>query len=365
MTVRLGLFGTSWWADTMYMPALATHSDASVVAVCGRRKSHTGEFARRWEIERAYTDPDRMLEDNDLDGAIIATSNDSHFHLALACFKRRIHVLCEKPLGLSVTEAEIMSSAAGEAAVTTMVPFTYRFMPVNQWIQRLVSEGYVGRPRHINLRYYTDFANDTAYSWRFDKDIAGSGIIGDIGSHWIDLARWILGESEKSVSAVSSTFVDRDKRPSGEDYQRLEDSSVITVRYRSGAYGVLHVSAVCWEGTAFGQTHHLEVHGDEGTLYGTCDWDTEQAVYGLRAGEKEGRSLLPFPEDLVGNVRMDTVHNTYRDIFRTTEAMTRAWVSAIANGGTCEPTFADGLAVQRVVDAATASSAEGGCPIEI
>lgn len=365
MTVRIGLFGTSWWADSMYMPALETHSKAHVIAVCGRRESTTSDFARRWNIGNAFTEPQQMLEECNLDAAIIATANDSHFDLSLACFRRGMHVLCEKPLGLSVAEAEIMTAAAADAAVTTMVPFTYRFMPVNRWIQRLVSEGYVGRPRHINLRYYTDFANDPSYSWRFDKEVAGSGIIGDIGSHWIDLARWILGERETSISSVSSTFVDRDNRPSGEDYQRLEDSSVMTVRYESGAYGVLHVSAVCWEETPFGQTHHMEVHGDGGTLYGTCDWDAEQAVYGVRSGSKKGRSFLPFPDDLVGGVRMDTVHNTYRDVFRSTEAMTRAWITAIASGGICEPTFADGLAVQRVVDAATASAAQGGCPISV
>jgi len=365
MTVRVGVFGTSWWADTMYLPPLDAHPQAETVAICGRRQAPASALADQWGIPHTFTDADEMLDSVELDAVVIATANDSHHHLALKAIERGLHVLCEKPLGLNVAQAEQMTAAADKAGVITLVPFTYHWMPVNQWVRRLIDQGFVGRPLHINLRYYTDFGFDDSYSWRFDREIAGAGIIGDLGSHWIHMARWMLGDDEASVSAMTSTFVDRALRPDGSDYERLEDSAVLTVRYRSGAYGVIQTSATCWEGTPFGQTHHVEVHGDQGTLYASCDWDTVQQVKGVRQGDTGGAVELPIPDDIWAGVRRDTVHNTYRDVFRTTDVMTRGWITAIAAGTAVEPGFGEGLAVQRVIDAAVLSANQNGAAVPL
>lgn len=365
MTVRVGVIGTSWWADTMYLPPLAAHPDADVVAVCGRRPEPAEAFATTWSVPAWFTDPAEMYAQADLDAIVIATSNDSHHPLAMQAIERGLHVLCEKPLALDAEQGAEMADAAEAAGVVTLVPFTYRYMPVNQWLKRLVSTGYIGRPLHVNARYYTGFGFDSSYSWRFDREIAGSGIIGDLGSHWIDLARWLIDDTEVSVSALTTNFVDRDPRPDGQPYEQVEDSVAMTVRYASGAYALLHTSSVCWEETEpFGQTHHIEIHGDEGTLHATCDWDAVQRVSGVRRGEGGGVKELPIPDDIWGSVRRDVVHDTYRDVFRTTDVMTRAWISAIEAGRSLEPGFADGLAVQRVLDAAVASAASG-CVVTI
>lgn len=348
------------------MPAITAHPGAELMAVCGRRADATRRFAAEAGIERWFTDPPAMLAEVGLDGVVVATANDSHHDLTMAALDAGIHALCEKPLALDVAQARAMRDRAAQRGLITMVPFTYRYMPVNRWVKQLVETGFVGRPFHVSLRYYTGFALDDRYSWRFDRALAGTGVIGDLGAHWIDLSRWLLDEPERSVSAVASTFVERQPRPDGSDYDRLEDSVVMTVRYLSGAYAVLQASAVCWEGTApFGQTHHLEIHGDGGTLYATCDWDTVQEVRGVRRGETGGPRPLPIPDDIWGGVRRDRVHDTYRDVFRTTDAMTRGWISAIADGRPIRPDFDDGLAVQRVVDSAAASAAEGGTPVDI
>jgi predicted dehydrogenase len=364
MTVRVGIFGTSWWADTIYAPPITAHPDAELVAVCGRREAPAQAFADTWSVPQVYTDPEQMLREADLDAVVVATANDSHHDLSIAALNADVHVLCEKPLGLNVAEAERMAALAKDKGAITMVPFTYHYMPVNRWVRQLVADGYVGQPLHINARYYTSFGFDTSYSWRFDKGIAGSGIIGDIGSHWIHLARWLMGEAETSVSTLSSTFVERGPRPDGSDYEPLEDSAVMNVRYASGAYGVIQVSSVCWEGGNFSQNHQLEIHGTEGTIYAHCDWDTIQDVSGMKKGDNT-RSPLPIPDDIWGDVRRDNVHDTYRDVFRTTNAMTRAWITAIEAGTQVEPSFAEGLAVQKVLDAAVESGETGGCPVAI
>ncbi len=365
MTVRVGVFGTSWWADAMYLPPLTNHPDAEVVGVCGRRQATTVEFADAWGVPAWFTTPEEMFDRCELDAVVIATANDTHLELAMMALERGIHVLCEKPLALDADQSAAMAALAEQQGVITMVPFTYHYMPVNRWVQQLIADGYVGRVLHVNIRYYTSFGFDPAYSWRFDREIAGTGIIGDLGSHWIHLARWLLGEPETAVSAVSTTFVDRDARPDGGEYERLEDSVVMTIRYRSGAYGVLQTSSVCWEGGPFGQTHHLEVHGDGGTIYATCDWDSVQEVRGFRRGDAGGPKPLPIPDEIWNGVRRDTVHNTYRDVFRDTDAMTRGWITAIVEQRQIEPGFTEGHAVQRVIDAAAKSAATGGCPVDL
>jgi predicted dehydrogenase len=104
----------------------------------------------------------------------------------------------------------------------------------------------------------------------------------------------------------------------------------------------------------------VEVHGSDGTLYGYNDWDTVQEVRGLRSGDVGPGSVLPRTPELWAGLRTDTVHNTYRDVFRTTEAMTRGWVTAVAEGRMCEPDIAHGALVQRITDAAVRSAAAGG-----
>ena len=180
----------------MYLPPLDNHPGAKVAAVCGRNPATTAAFAATWNVPASHTDAAAMFDGEDLDAVVIATANNSHHELAIAALKRGLHVLCEKPMALNVEQATEMYDAAETAGVITMMPFTYHWMPSNQWVKQLITNGYIGRPLHINARYYTDFGFDGAYSWRFDREIAGSGIIGDLGSHWIHLARWLLDDTE-------------------------------------------------------------------------------------------------------------------------------------------------------------------------
>lgn len=134
---------------------------------------------------------------------------------------------------------------------------------------------------------------------------------------------------------------------------------MITVRFENGASGHLFASAMCHEGGAFGQSHHVEVHGSDGTLHAECDWHTVQSVRGVRSDEPGPPGELPIPDDIWGGVRRTPVVDTYKDVFRTTDAMTRGWALAIRDGGRVQPDMQEGFAVQEVVEAALLSSAEG------
>jgi len=363
MTLHVGIVGTSWWADAMYLPALHQLDDVKVSAVLGRDPERTSTFASRWGIDHHHTDPDQFFN-QPLDAVIVASANDSHHPLTMTAIDSGLHVLCEKPLGRTVAEAAEMAHAANAANLITMVPFTYRYMPVNQWVKQLIDDGYLGTPYHLGLRYFTGFARDGEYAWRFDRSEAGSGVIGDLGSHWLYLARWLFGEA-RSVNCRSTSFIDRAERPDGRPYERGEDSAVLMVEFESGSYATLQVSAVCWEGTAFGQTHELDAHGSDGTIYATCDWENRQQVRGVKAGQPGPAAELPIPESIWASSRRDTVHNTYRDVFRQSGAMIGDFVNAIRSGEPCEPDFNDGLRIQQLCQAALESAANGGARVVV
>jgi len=356
--VRIGIAGTSWWADAMYLPAIAGHPLADVRCIVGgQRAEHTREFAAQWGIPRAYDRLEDMLDAEELDAILVLTANKFHHPATLAALERGLAVLCEKPVGLNARQVREMTEAAAVAGVTTMVPFTYRFMPVNAYLKELVDVGYVGQPFHLNMRYYTGYGRSGAYSWRFDVGESGSGILGDLGSHWVYLARWFFGEI-RAVSAAWTHLVPRDPRPDGAPFEAADDTIILLVEFENGATGSLHMTSLAHEPGPFGQRHEIDLHGSGGTLRAMCDWRTIQRVEGCRADEGELREL-PIPDHIWNGARHDTVHNTYRDVFRTQETMTRAFVTAVAERRPASPDFADGLAVQRVLDAADRSARQG------
>ncbi|MEY2416081.1 MAG: hypothetical protein QOH53_1415 [Ilumatobacteraceae bacterium] len=357
--VRVGLVGTSWWAEAMYLPALADHPVGRITAVCGRDLDRAQGVAAQWSIPKAYNDWSAMIDSGECDAIIVASPNETHYEITMAALDRGLAVLCEKPLGMNVAEAHKMAETARQSGTITMVPFTYRNMPTNQFVKQLIDDGYVGRPYHLSMRYFAGYARDGGYAWRFDEAKAGSGILGDLGSHWLDMARWFLGEVT-AVSANRDCFVDRDPRPDGTAYTQLEDSAVIHARFESGASATLQCSAVCWEGTPFGQIHELDLHGSAGTLHALNDWDTVQEVRGVRAGEQGPARPLQIPDTAWHGAPRDRVHDTHRHIFRRTEAMTRQWATAIADGRQVEPDFGTGARVQELVGAAITSATTDG-----
>jgi levoglucosan dehydrogenase len=162
------------------------------------------------------------------------------------------------------------------------------------------------------------------------------------------------------IGAITERFHDRPDRPDGSPYVRAEDSAVMTVRFENGAHGTLQTSAVCWEGTSFGQTHHLDAHGSGGTLYSVNDWDTVQEVRGVRAGVAGPASPLTIPDDIWNGARRAPVHDTYKDVFRSSNAMIGEFVDAARDGRTCQPNFDDGARVQRLLALASESASLDG-----
>lgn len=355
--VRLGVVGTSWWADSMYMPALRRHPRANVRAVAGAHQEHTREFAARWAIPGAYDSLEAMLDAEEIDAVLLLTPNIHHHPMTMAALERRLHVLCEKPLGLDSRQAREMAETAERLGVVNMCPFTYAFMPFARYTKELVDDGWIGRPYHLDLRYYSDYGRDGSYMWRFDPAEAGAGVAADLGSHWAYVARWLFGEI-LAVTAVFGRVVSRGPRPDGRPYDAAEDSAMLMLEFANGATGSIHVSAVAYEPTPFGQLQQWELHGSDGTLHALCDWDRVERVEGARAGDRAIREL-PIPDRLYAGVRRGSVPETFEDTFQERDNMARGFVTAVADGTLAAPSFRDGWMVQRVLDAANRSAREG------
>jgi predicted dehydrogenase len=347
----------------MYLPALQNHAYARVAAICGRNPERAQQMADRWNIPSTYTDFEDMLASGELDAVIVASSNDTHYPMTVRALEAGLHVLCEKPLALSYEQAAEMARLAQEKGVKHLTPFTYACMPTARYLKELIDGGYLGTPYHLNLRYYTGYGRESTYLWRFDVGKAGAGAVGDIGSHFIYLARWFFGEIT-GVFARLGTMVERPATgPDGQPYEQADDSALLTLQFASGALGSIHATTVAYEATPFGQVHQMEFHGSEGTLHSFTDWDRVQRVSGARVGDGSVRDI-EIPEHIWQGARRDTVHNTYRDVFRRQEVMTRAFVTAVAENRPVRPDFSDGAAVQRVVEAAQQSHRKG-CWVEL
>ena len=243
-SIRVGIAGTSWWADAMYLPALKGNVGAEVVAACGRNPQRAEDFAQRWGIPNYYTDYQTMLNEAELDAVIISTGNDTHAPFTLAALEKGIPVLCEKPLGLNYAEALKMTKLAEETKLVNLVPFTYSFMPTTRYLKHLIDDGFIGKPYHCNLRYYTGYRRKAEYTWRLNAAEAGSGALGDIGSHFIYLAQWMIGP----VSAVSCRLgspIDRSATmPDGKPFVPTDDTAMVMLEFANGAQGMIHATTV-------------------------------------------------------------------------------------------------------------------------
>ena len=278
----------------------------------------------------------------------------------MAALKHDLHVLCEKPLALNWRDSAEMQTLAEQKQRITFTPFTYRYMPSTRYIKQLVDDGFLGKPYHLHMRYYAGFGRDgSEYNWRFDNSRAGSGALGDIGSHFLHLAEWFFGEVE-AVCANLGTFIKRPALdPNGNPYEQGDDTAMLMLRFKNGAHGMVHATTLAYEDTPFGQQHEMDLHGSEGTLRQIIDWDKRQRVMGGRVGEPTVREL-PIPDEIWGDLRRQVVIETYKDVFRKEGRMVREFVEAVATGTFAQPDFAAGARVQLMLEAALLSDKSGG-----
>ena len=358
--VSIGIIGTSWWADAMYMPPLHSYERVNVVAACGRNPDRLADFAERWSIPHTFTDYNALIESGLCEAIIVATGNETHYPITIKALNHALHVLCEKPLGLTYAEAAEMRDLAADRQLITLTPFTYRNMPTTRYIKHLIDSGYLGQPYHLHLRYYAGYGRDGSdYNWRFDTSKAGSGALGDIASHFIYLAEWFYGPIE-AVSCHLAYLIDRPAvDPEGNAYEPGDDAALLTLRFANGAQGMIHATTLAYEENTFDQMHEMDFHGSAGTLRQVIDWNQTQRITGTQVGQGPSTQVIEVPDDFWGSARRDQVQHTYKDTFRVEGRMVRDFVDAVAEGRPAVPDFAAGARVQHILDKALESHKSG------
>jgi predicted dehydrogenase len=350
---RIGIVGTSWWVDMMYVPSLLSHQSAQVVAICGRDEKRAAEVAAKFGDAKVFTDYHHLINSGDLDAVIVATPDDLHYEMTIAALDAGLHVLCEKPLAGNAALAREMHERAVAAGVKHMVLFTWRWQPHWRYIKHLVETGYIGRCYHARFEFLASFALDKGYKWRFDGR-RSNGVTGDLGSHMIDFARWYLGDVTK-VRADLSAFIDQSKTAEPPPLP-ANDAGFLTLEFVDGGRAQINVSAVSLLGDE-GARVTAAFYGDAGTLEARHTFlgiDAGVVLRGTRQGEPSFTKLAVPDEFLEGGVDPGQIFDPYLK----QSAGPRLFIDAIQTDQPAAPGFDVGVAIQEVVDAALLSSAE-------
>jgi len=355
--IRIGVVGTSWWADLMHLPTLKSHPRAELAAICGRARQPAEAMAQKYAIPLVFSDYRDMLANADLQALVVSTPDDQHYQITMDALEAGLHVLCEKPLAMSAGQARDMYERASARGVKHMTFFTWRWMPHFQYVHDLIESGYIGRCFQCQFRFLGGYARDGRYAWRFDRRHA-NGILGDLGSHMIDLARWCLGDIAQ-VSAHLAAFVDR-PGADGQPPEPANDSAVLAVEFANGAQGTIQVSAVAHTGER-GMEQQIILHGEAGTLEVAVCFEGAEAGPQIRgARHDEPFQILPVPDDLWGGVeRTESFVSQLERLFLTQPIGGRLFVDSILEDRPVSPSFFDGLKAQEVIDAALESHQSG------
>ncbi|MFD1320084.1 Gfo/Idh/MocA family protein [Micromonospora sonneratiae] len=359
---------------------------ARMAMICGRDSSKVADAATRLGWEGHTTDWRDLVARDDIDVIDVCTPGDSHAEIAVAALAAGKHVLCEKPLANSVQEARAMAAAAATAqaaGVRSMCGFNYRRVPAVTMMRDLVASGRLGTVRHVRAAYLQDWIVDPQYPlvWRLQKDRAGSGALGDIGAHIIDLTQYVTGQRITGVSAITETFVKERPLPvestgltaaSGGDGTAVgvrtgpvtvDDAAVFVARLDGGALATYEASRFA---TGRKNALRVEINGSLGSLvfdlerlnelefYDATEPTAEQGFTRILVTEADHPYLSAWwpPGHIIG----------YEHSF--THQM-RDFLEAVATGVDPVPSFADALQVQLVLDAVVRSAALGSSWAEV
>jgi predicted dehydrogenase len=342
----------------------------------------TDELARdaaaRFGYERWTSDWRRIIDDPEIDVVDIAVPNDQHPAIAIAAAQAGKHVICEKPLARTAAEARAMRDAAVAAGIVHMVAFNYRRTPAVALAKSLIEDGTIGTVRNFRGTYLQDWSNDPdlPLSWRFQRDVAGSGALGDIATHVLDFARYLVGEVVQVNGLMERYIHDRPIPQGGADQLAgaakiadaprgpvdVDDEVLTMLRFAGGAVGSIEATR-----HAHGRKNFLgfEIHGDRGTLVFDYERRDELQLYSADdAADRQGfRTILtgpahPYGESLWPIPGLGVGYGETK-IIECYELM-----KAIAEGTPADPSFEDGYRITCIADA-IAVSAQAGTWVDV
>lgn len=280
--IRYGVIGIGGIAQGVHIPGILRSPDAELVAVCDINPDKLAMAKEKYGIpeDHAFLDYHDLLSSGYVDAVSICTPNDVHVKVAMEAVKQGIPFACEKPLSVDAPTAKPLFDAVNETGIKNMVCFSYRFKAAARYAKDLIAEGRIGTVRHVYARYLQAWGNplkDCPRVWRFDHAQSGSGTLADLGSHALDLARFLTGDEYDTFTAQLGTFVPKRRSIDPAKNGALEDVDVDDYAHyfattKGGAAMSFEISR-----NAFGRGNYqrFEIYGDKGALvYELEDTDT-------------------------------------------------------------------------------------------
>ncbi len=347
------------WSSAPHFFDLPIQPTMGVVAA--RDAEDLATFAPRWGWQRWTTEWHDLVDDTAVDLVDVTTPNDVHAEQAIAALEAGKHVACEKPLAGTLADARRMAAAAAASPARTFVWYSYRRVPALGLAHRMIAEGRLGRLYHVRAAYLQGWGGpQTPRIWRFDAARAGSGALGDLGAHIVDMARFLTGEEIVEVSgAIEQRFIDQ--RPLPDDPTRfapstVDDAIVFYGHLEGGAIASFEATRLA---TGVKNSNRIEIHGELGALsfdfqhmnqlevFDAIDPGAEQGWTTIQTTHEEHPWMAAWWPDGHGLGYEHTFVNQAADIVR-------------ALGGEEPevplPDFADALVTQRILEAALISA---------
>jgi predicted dehydrogenase len=341
-----------------------------LVAICGRNVEAVKSAAQRYGYKKYYTDWRELLKDGEVQVFDNGGPNDQHAEPCIAAAEAGKHIICEKPLARTAAEAKTMLEAVKKAKVKHACAFNYRFVPAVRLAREMIERGELGQLYHFRAVYLQEWIMDPNFPivWRLKKAQAGSGALGDLGAHIIDLARFLVGEPA-SVSGLTQTFIK--ERPTGDgkrDSVDVDDAFVSIVQFKNGALGTLEASRFC-----AGRKNHqrIEINGAKGTIVFNLERLNELEVY--MKDSQPATQAQGFRQVLVSEAHHPFwkywwPHGHIIGWEHTFVHELTHFLDAIAHNRDVAPygaTFEDGYRAAVVCDAILESAAHGGAPVQV
>ena len=286
-TLRWGILGCGDVAEYKGGPPLYSVDDSELIAVMRRDQAKAESFAERHGAKRFYTDIDDLLSDDELNAIYIATHPYLHCEQTLRVAAAGKHVLCEKPMAMTVEECQRMVDACHAAGVTLMLAYYRNFYPNIVKMKALMDEGAIGDIvlARINHTGFYDPNRHDLHKWRVDPKISGGGVLMDLGSHRISLLQYLMGEVESVQGYAETVHLDIE----------VDDATAFTLRFKSGAHAVANIN---WNvGVSIDD---VEVYGTEGAL--RCSPLNSGNLTLEKSDEQIAMNQTPFPYTHTGLV---------------------------------------------------------------
>ncbi|MCD9020891.1 Gfo/Idh/MocA family protein [Cohnella silvisoli] len=270
--IQLGLIGLGGMAS-VHAEQILKVEGVSITAICDRDGDKVSEWGERLRIESSsrYTDHEALIKDPNIDAVMSITPNNVHYEIIRLCLIHGKPIMTEKPFTRTFAEAKALLELSNNYETPCMVGFSYRYVPSFRMARDMIRSGKIGQVRHVFIQYLQQWGGpvfETKMSWRLDRSVTGTGALGDLGSHMIDAARFLVGEPAE-LSALMKTLISQREDPStGQPVDvDIDDFAAFTAILEPGIPAVFQTSR-----NAYGSQNQFEisVYGDNGSLH--MDW---------------------------------------------------------------------------------------------